>query len=594
VWLPRRAVTGNWKLSRCPIPELRVRRRPLAATDTAKLPDTLHPVLQRVLLARGVQDTEALRLELARLARPGQLSRIDEAAALLAAAVQAQKKILVVGDFDADGATGTAVAVRALRQFGARHVDYRVPNRFEFGYGLTPGLVETLKDDPPDLLITVDSGIACIEGVARARALGIDVLVTDHHLPGETLPEANVIVNPNLDGDPFPSKALAGVGVVFYLVSAVRAVLREADWFSSTRQEPRLADLLDLVALGTVADVVPLDFNNRVLVAQGMARICAGHACPGILALLRVGKRDYRHAAASDLGFAVGPRLNAAGRLEDMSVGIRCLLTDDHEEALALAEQLDELNRQRKATQETMQAEAQAQVQALIESLGNALPFSLCLHDERWHQGVVGLVASKIKEATHRPVIAFAPEGDGELLKGSARSIPGLHIRDVLAHVDAQAPGLIRAFGGHAMAAGLSLDRAALETFRRQLDRSVQHFLDGEAPSAELWTDGELAPEAFTLEFAQALAALGPWGQRFPEPVFEGAFEVLDQRVVGGAHLKMVVRPLDGSEPVDAIAFGRLPEDLAGQRHARLLYRLDVNHFRGESSVQLMVEHIVR
>ncbi len=571
---------------------LRVRQRPLRGHN-AGLPADMHPVLQRVLLARGIEDAARLDLGLQGLARPDLLAGIDAAAQLLAAAVMDDRRILVVGDFDADGATGTAVAVRALTGFGASNVEYRVPNRFEFGYGLTPGLVETLRDDPPDLLMTVDSGIACLEGVARARALGIDVLVTDHHLPGEQLPEANAIVNPNVPGDDFPSKALAGVGVVFYLMSALRGVLREAGWFSGGRTEPRLADLLDLVALGTVADVVPLDYNNRVLVQQGLARIRAGRACPGLLALLRVGKRDYRHVSASDLGFAVGPRLNAAGRLEDMSVGIRCLLTDDEHEAETLAAQLDELNRQRKAMQETMQSEALEQVRALIDSLGAELPFSLCLYDQRWHQGIVGLVASKIKEATHRPVIAFAPEGEGAMLKGSARSIPGLHIRDVLAHVDATTPGLIRAFGGHAMAAGLSLDADALQDFQVQLDRSVQHFLDGEAPSAELLTDGELAARDLNLEFAQRLAALGPWGQRFPEPLFEGAFEVIDQRVVGGAHLKMVLRPLEGSELIDAIAFGKLPEDLQGQRTVRLVYKLDVNHFRGESSAQLMVEHIV-
>lgn len=570
---------------------LRIRQRPVTE-DSGSLPASMHPVLQRVLLARGVLDDSRLDLSLKGLAHPNLLNSIDEAAALLARAVMDERRILVVGDFDADGATGTAVAVRALRGFGARHVDYRVPNRFEFGYGLTPGLVETLAEDPPELLITVDSGIACLEGVARARELGIDVLVTDHHLPGEQLPDANVIVNPNVPGDDFPSKALAGVGVVFYLMSALRGQLRDAGWFGAGRKEPRLADLLDLVALGTVADVVPLDFNNRVFVQQGLARIRAGRCCPGLLALLKVGKRDYRHASSSDLGFAIGPRLNAAGRLEDMSVGIRCLLTDDEREAEALATQLDELNRQRKAMQQTMQSEALEQVRALIDALDDELPFSVCLYDERWHQGIVGLVASKIKDATHRPVIAFAPEGDGSLLKGSARSISGLHIRDVLAHVDASKPGLIRAFGGHAMAAGLSLDADALEDFRVQLDRSVQHFLDGETPRAELLTDGELAARDLNLDFARQLAGLGPWGQRFPEPMFEGAFEVIDHRVVGGAHLKMVLRPLQGSELIDAIAFGKLPEDLQGQRTVRLVYKLDVNHFRGESSAQLMVEHI--
>lgn len=547
-----------------------------------------------MLRARGIHRPEVLDLGLARLATPGRLSGIDTAASLLTEAIREGRRILVVGDFDADGATGTALAVRALEAFGARHVDFRVPNRFEFGYGLTPGLVETLAGNPPDLLVTVDSGIACCAGVARARALGIRVIVTDHHLPGEELPAADAIVNPNAPGDDFPSKALAGVGVVFYLMSAVRGRLREDGWFGSKRPEPNLARYLDLVALGTVADVVPLDHNNRVLVRQGLERIRAGVACPGVLALLRAGKRDYRHASAADLGFAVGPRLNAAGRLEDMSVGIRCLLTDDHDEALDMAEQLDELNRQRKALQETMHGEAAAQVEQLLGDLGNDLPFSLCLHDERWHQGIVGLVASRIKDATHRPVIAFAPEEEGSpRLKGSARSIKGLHIRDVLAHVDASHPGLVGAFGGHAMAAGLSLERQGFDTFQQALERSVRHFLDDQPPSPVVLTDGELAAADLSLDFAEALDRLGPWGQRFPEPLFEGAFEVLDHRIVGGAHLKMVLRPIDGSDPIDAIAFGKLPEDLREQRSARMLYRLDINRYRGESSAQLIVEHIL-
>ncbi|MEM1411404.1 MAG: single-stranded-DNA-specific exonuclease RecJ [Pseudomonadota bacterium] len=571
----------------------RVRRRvPKETAD--RLPSDLHPVLRRVLSARGVRDPESLDLRLNRMAPPGTLSGLESASQMLAEAVQTGRRILIVGDFDADGATGTALAVRLLRAFGAGQVAYRVPNRFEFGYGLTPGLVETLSDEPPDVLVTVDSGIACLAGVRRARELGMDVVVTDHHLPGAELPEANAIVNPNLPGDAFPSKALAGVGVVFYLMGAVRGLLRDAGWFSGGREMPNLAQYLDLVALGTVADVVPLDQNNRVLVRQGIERIRAGVASPGVLALLRVGKRDYRHLVASDLGFTVGPRLNAAGRLEDMAVGIRCLLSDDPEEARELAEQLDALNRQRKALQETMHSEAAAQVDALLDDLGDELPFSLCLHDERWHQGIVGLVAARIKEATHRPVIAFAPEEEGSaVLKGSARSIPGLHIRDVLAHVDATAPGLMRAFGGHAMAAGLSLDRTGLDAFQDRLEQSVRIFLDGQAPAPEVLTDGELTAAELNLPFAQALAELGPWGQRFPEPLFEGAFEVLDQRVVGGAHLKMVLRPLDGSDPIDGIAFGRLPEDLKGQRSARMLYRLDVNHFRGETNPQLMVEHIL-
>ncbi len=601
MWLRRPAVTVNWRSSRSntseagrPVkPGVRIRQRSAADCDD-RLPANLHPVLRRVLLARGIGAPESLDLGLGRMAGPSDLSGIDTAAQLLAAAVREDQRILVVGDFDADGATGTALAVRGLRGFGAGQVDFRVPNRFEFGYGLTPGLVDTLADAPPDLLITVDSGIACLDGVARAGELGIPVIVTDHHLPGEQLPAAAAIVNPNCPGDGFPSKALAGVGVVFYLLGAVRARLRDAGWFGRGRAEPNLANILDLVALGTVADVVPLDHNNRVLVRQGLDRIRAGVATPGLLALLRAGKRDYRHVTASDLGFAVGPRLNAAGRLEDMGVGIRCLLTDDDEEAREIAGELDTLNRQRKAMQDTMQGEAAAQVESLVGELGDELPFSLSLFDERWHQGIVGLVASRIKEATHRPVVAFAPEEAGAtMLKGSARSIPGLHIRDVLAHVDATAPGLIRAFGGHAMAAGLSLERERLGRFETLLEASVRRFLDDTPPRPELLTDGELGATELNLDFARTLAELGPWGQRHPEPLFEGAFEVVEQRVVGGAHLKMVLRPLDGSEPIDAIAFGKLPEDLRGERRLRALYRLDVNHYRGESSAQLVIEHLV-
>ena len=564
-------------------------------TGLDSLPESLHPVIRRILLGRGITRADDLDLGLRRLASPESLSGLARAAGLLAQAVMNGQRILVVGDFDADGATGTALAVRALKDMGAAQIDFRVPNRFEFGYGLTPALVETMRDDPPDVLVTVDAGINCIKGVSTARALGCTVIVTDHHLPGQALPDADAIVNPNSPGDEFPSKSLAGVGVVFYLLSALRRVLREAAWFAA-REEPVLARYLDLVALGTVADLVSLDHNNRVLVRQGMERIRQGMACPGLLALLRLGKRDYRHLVASDLGFAVAPRLNAAGRLEDMSVGIRCLLSDDTEEAWALAGELDALNRQRRGMQNQMQSEAMEQVRSMLLSLkGSELPLSLCLHDPCWHQGIVGLVASKVKEAAHRPVIAFAPEAAGsDVLKGSARSISGLHIRDVLAHVDATHPGMMKAYGGHAMAAGLSLNTADLEGFRAAFDDSVAMFLHGKAPAAELLTDGELKGTDINLEFALKLRELGPWGQQFPEPLFEGAFEVIDQRVVGGAHLKMVVRPLDTHDPVDSIAFGKLPEDLPDGNVARFLYRLDVNHFRGEQSCQLVVEHIVR
>jgi len=573
----------------------RIRQRELP-TGADTLPGHLHPVSRRVLLARGVREPGELGLNLRGLHPPSGLSDIESAAALLADAVTNEQSVLIVGDFDADGATGTALAIRSLRAMGCGRLAFRVPNRFEFGYGLTVPLVETLASDPPDLLVTVDSGIACLQGVRRARELGCRVVVTDHHLPGEELPAAHAIVNPNGPGNRFPSKALAGVGVMFYLLSAARRVLNGRGWFSRKRPEPNLAHFLDLVALGTVADLVPLDRNNRILVRQGLERIRRGLCQPGLMALLRQGGRDYRYASAADLGFVVGPRLNAAGRLEDMSAGIRCLLTDDADEATELAGRLDALNRQRQDLQEQMQSEAMGQVDRLLESLGSKeLPLALCLFDPSWHQGIVGLVASRVKDAVHRPVVAFAPEAEGaSLLKGSARSVRGLHIRDALAWVDAHRPGLLQAFGGHAMAAGLTLEHGQLETFRAALCEAVEVILDGSELNNEVLTDGAVAGAELGLSLAQELEELGPWGQRFPEPLFDGTFEVLEQRVVGGAHLKMVVRSLDGGEPVDAIAFRCTPEDVDSARAVRLLYRLAVNRWRGSASCQLVVEQIVR
>ena len=559
------------------------------------MPDSIHPVIRRILLARNITDTTALDLKLGRLQSPAALSGIRQAAEILADAVVAGQSILIVGDFDADGATGTALAVRALHLMGATNVDFRVPNRFEFGYGLSVALVETLADNPPDVLVTVDSGISSNDGVARARVLGCKVVVTDHHLPGKVLPSADAIVNPNCPGDQFPSKALAGVGVVFYLMSVVRTALRSRNWFTLPRKEPNLARLLDLVALGTVADLVSLDNNNRILIRQGMDRIRQGYCSAGLLALLRLGKRDYRHLVASDLAFAVAPRLNAAGRMQDMGVGIRCLLTDDRDEAMALATELDELNHRRRARQEQMQQQALEQLKSLLENLkGTDLPSGLCLYDDAWHQGIVGLVAARIKDAVHRPVIAFAPESEGsDVLKGSARSVSGLHIRDVLARVDALHPKMIIAFGGHAMAAGLTLLKTTLEPFTAALHEAVEYLLQGRVLNNEILTDGELEPEDINLEFAQSLRSLGPWGQHFPEPVFTGRFVVEEQRVVGGAHLKMSLRPVGGRYPVDAIAFGTLPQDLPGTETTGFVYRLDINHFRGRKTCQLMVEQIV-
>jgi single-stranded-DNA-specific exonuclease len=571
--------------------------RPRVVPESAgDLPEDIHPVIRHVLLTRGVREPGELSLDMKDMLLPDDLGGVEQAASLLADAVTQDQRVLIVGDFDADGATGTALAMLSLEAMGCRKLDFRVPNRFEFGYGLTVPLVDSLADNPPDLLLTVDSGISCVDGVERARELGCRVIVTDHHLPGETLPAAHAIVNPNCEGDAFPSKAMAGVGVMFYLLSVVRRELRARGWFSVSRPEPNLARYLDLVALGTVADLVPLDHNNRVLVRQGLERIRCGMARPGLMALLRLGKRDYRFANASDLGFAVGPRLNAAGRLEDMGTGIRCLLSDDSAEAMRFANQLDELNQQRRGMQEQMQQEALGQVEGLLASLEQQeLPPALCLFDKSWHQGIVGLVASRVKDVVHRPVFAFAPESEGaSLMKGSARSVKGLHIRDVLAYVDSHQPGLMKAFGGHAMAAGLTLDGDKYSKFVKSVAEAVTVILDGAELSAELLTDGELTAAEISLGFAASLEKLGPWGQRFPEPVFDGLFEVIESRVVGGSHLKMMVRTIDGSEPVDAIAFNRLPEDLPSSGAVRLLYRLGINRWRGSESCQLMVEEIVK
>lgn len=573
----------------------KVRQRE-TGSGSDSLPDSLHPVIRRVLLARNITDETSLDLKLGRLQSPASLSGIRVAADILAEAVTGGQSILVVGDFDADGATGTAVAVRALNMMGAENVDFRVPNRFEFGYGLSLALVETLASAPPDVLVTVDSGISSLDGVKRARELGCKVIVTDHHLPGETLPEADAIVNPNCPGDKFPSKALAGVGVVFYLMSVVRSALRDRDWFALPRKEPNLAHLLDLVALGTVADLVSLDNNNRILVRQGIERIRQGLCGPGLLALLRLGKRDYRHLVAADLAFAVAPRLNAAGRMEDMSVGIRCLITEDRDEAMELATELDELNHHRRALQNQMQEQALEQLKSLLDDLEDAeLPPGLCLYDDAWHQGIVGLVSSRIKDAVHRPVLAFAPESEGSgVLKGSARSVKGLHIRDVLARIDALHPKMMTAFGGHAMAAGLTLPAEQLEPFRLAFEQSIEFFLQGKTLENEILTDGELSADDLDLSFAEMLQDLGPWGQHFPEPLFEGRFVILEKRVVGGAHLKMQLRPLDGNASIDAIAFGRLPEDLPDSATTGLVYKLDINHFRGRKTCQLMVEQIIK
>ncbi len=563
----------------------RIRIRQAAAQD--HLPDSLSPLLRRIYLNRGVGDASQLDLGLASLLSFHSLKGIAAATELLVQAIEQDWHILVVGDFDADGATSTALAHTALTRFGATRVSYIVPDRFRFGYGLTPEIVALAAEQKPDLIITVDNGISSIEGVEAARRAGIRVLITDHHLPGSELPAAEAIVNPNQPGCDFPSKVLAGVGVIFYVMAALRAELRRR---GSISDEITLGDLLDLVALGTVADVVPLDYNNRILVQQGLQRIRAGRARPGVLALCRISGRDVSSMGAMELGFFIGPRLNAAGRLEDMSIGIECLLGQSDDAAMALAQRLDDLNAQRREIQEQMQQDAEF----LLRKHGPAgkQQFSLCLFDPEWHEGVVGLVASRIKERYHRPSIAFAPSGESGVLKGSARSIPGLHIRDVLDAVAARHPGLISKFGGHAMAAGLSLQADQLEAFGAAFEEEVRGLLREDDLEPVVESDGELAGNELTLEAAELIATAGPWGQRFPQPVFHGRFEVAESRIVGGRHLKLSLRREGGNGLIDCIAFnsGEMKERVS--RGVLLAYRPEVNEYMGRRSLQLVAEHI--
>ncbi|MFN3579338.1 MAG: single-stranded-DNA-specific exonuclease RecJ [Pseudomonas sp.] len=563
-------------------------------TVPAELPalGDLPPLLTRLYAARGVASPAELDRRLQALLPYQQFKGMQQAVDVLVAALESQQSILIVGDFDCDGATASSVAVLALRALGAGVVDYLVPNRFEYGYGLTPEIVEVALTRQPQVLVTVDNGISSVEGVAAARAAGLKVVVTDHHLPGEQLPEADAIVNPSQPGCDFPSKAVAGVGVIFYVMLALRAALREKDWFNAQRPEPNLGDLLDLVALGTVADVVPLDANNRILVHQGLARIRSGRCRPGIRALLEVAGRPPERLVSTDLGFIVGPRLNAAGRLDDMSLGIECLLTENQELARDIARELDSLNRDRKAIERDMQQQALATLAAMDLS-DTDLPFGLCLFDPDWHQGVIGILASRLKDKYHRPVIAFADAGD-EQIKGSARSVAGLHIRDALDAVAAHNPGLISKFGGHAMAAGLSMPLAHFDDFQRAFDLEVRRQLSAEDLTGRLLSDGELAQHEFSLELAGQLREAGPWGQHFPEPGFHGEFKLVQQRLVGERHLKMVLQVPGSAEVLDAIAFNIDPKvwpNPSVQRVA-LAYTLDINEFRGRQSLQLMVRHI--
>ena len=568
---------------------IRTRIVPDVAEATAG--GTRSPLLRHIYASRGANDAE-LGDGLAKLHSPALLKGMDAAVDLLEATMRQGQHILVVGDFDADGATSSALVVAALRQMGATQVDYLVPDRFKFGYGLTPEIVDVALTHKPDLLITVDNGISSIDGVEQARAAGIRVLVTDHHLPGDRLPAADAIVNPNQPDDTFPSGALAGVGVAFYLMMALRSRLRETEWFvQQGMAEPNLATYLDLVALGTVADVVPLDRNNRLLVRQGLLRIRAGHCRPGIRALLKVAGRNPSRIAAADFGFAAGPRLNAAGRLDDMSLGIECLLSDSQQHADKLAQQLDMLNRERREIEAEMKADAMRHLEAMRLDTDD-LPAGFCLYDAAWHQGVIGILASRIKEQFHRPVIVFADAGNGEL-KGSARSIPGLHIRDALDAVATTHPGLLKKFGGHAMAAGMSLEATQLADFREAFLAELEKQLDEEALTGVLETDGELQPDDFNLELSELLRDAGPWGQGFPEPLFEGVFSVLSTRIVGEHHLKLSLQPREGGPVVDAIAFGQVERYVPGEgEQIRVVYRLDTNEYRGTLSLQLVTEWI--
>lgn len=568
-----------------------IRRRSTNAVSALEAPE-LSPLLARIYAARGITSAAELDMGLEQLLPPETLLNAPQAAVLLADAIAAGERILVVGDFDADGATSTALFVSAMRAFGAPHVDYLVPNRFEYGYGLTPEIVALADARQPDLIVTVDNGISSIEGVEAASALGIRTLVTDHHLAGSVLPEAELIVNPNQPDCTFASGNLAGVGVIFYLMMALRQELRRRDE-TSAAAKLNLAQFLDLVALGTVADVVPLDRNNRILVSAGLRRIRAGQARPGIMALLNIASRDYRSVVASDLGFAVGPRINAAGRLDDMSVGIECLLSESTPAADKLAAQLQQLNDERRVIERDMQKTAMQIIANIPIAEEEEPPIAMCLYQSDWHQGVIGILASRIKDRLHRPTIAFADGDDGQL-KGSARSITGIHIRDILDAVATRNPGLISRFGGHAMAAGLTLERSAYDAFVQAFSEEVARHAQDVQLQAVIESDGELESHDFQLELAQTLRFAGPWGQHFPEPIFDGQFDVVSQRLVGERHLKLVLSPDGGATVIDGIAFNIDPERWPNETVERIdiAYRLDVNEFRGRRSLQLMIEHL--
>ncbi|MFC3025350.1 single-stranded-DNA-specific exonuclease RecJ [Vibrio zhugei] len=575
---------------------IEIRRRP--DPDLSQLPDSIPELLRRLYINRGVTQPEQLDTSTKSLHSYQHLLGIEHAVGLLFDAIRTHKRIIIVGDFDADGATSSALSVLALRMLGCHNVDYLVPNRFEDGYGLSPEVVEQAKDMGAEVIMTVDNGVSSISGVERAKQYGMTVIVTDHHLPGEALPNADAIVNPNLQTCHFPSKALAGVGVAFYLMMALCVHMRKHQWFTEQGMtEPKLMELIDLVALGTVADVVPLDENNRILVHQGLQRIRAGKARPGIQALIEVSKRDSRRLVAADFGFALGPRINAAGRLDDMSFGVELLMSNNIHAARRMASELDGLNHTRRDIEAGMKQEAMAFCERLQLGGEQSLPYGLVLFQRDWHQGVIGILASRVKDQFHRPVIAFADGGEGTL-KGSCRSVPGLHMRDALDRLDKQAPGMILKFGGHAMAAGLTIVESEYDRFSRLFDEIVRQELDESQLKGIILSDGELLPEQLSMTVAQMLRSGGPWGQTFPEPIFDGEFKVLHQKLVGEKHLKLMLEPLYKGHPtqlmMDGIAFNvdlrRWPD--ASVKTVHIAYRLDINEFRGNQSLQLMIEHI--
>lgn len=555
----------------------------------------LHPVLKRVLNSRGIHSSEAIDRSLSQLPSPWLLSGMEEMVSYLVSAISKQQSVLIVADFDADGATSCAVAVEGLTLLGLENVSYIVPNRFEYGYGLTPEIVALAAQQQPDFILTVDNGTSSFSGVTAAKSIGMTVLITDHHIAGEHLPEADAIVNPVLPDQEFPSTALAGVGVIFYVLLALRMRLREQNWFASQGiKEPKLAQLLDLVALGTVADVVPLDKINRALVHQGLLRIKAGHCHQGMLALIAASKRNYQTLTASDLGFALGPRINAAGRMDDMSLGIQCLLAEDVTLSQEIALQLNEFNNDRRDVEDQMKKEAMVLLQEMKAFDEAHLPSGICLYDADWHQGVIGILASRIKDRLHRPVIAFAPAEDG-MIKGSARSIPGLHIRDVLSDIAATHPKLLSKFGGHAMAAGMSIKVSDYPPFSLAFNEIVADRLAAVDLEQKVYSDGALAEKDLTLEFADLLQQAGPWGQEFPEPVFDGVFDVIQSRIVGQQHLKLVLRQPFGELIIDAIAFFvENPENWLGIRQIKAAYTLDINEYKGSKTLQFIIQYLER